>query len=848
MKKRFFYLAAALLMASRIFAQTTFERYYGEPSKMDVFAASVPTPDGGFLFAGTTANYGASALDVLLLKTDAGGNTLWAKSWGGPGNDGAVAIVAAGSGGGYLVAGHVAGPDGDRNFLALRIDENGDELWHLDLGNAHDDAAVAAAALPNGEFIVVGNTIPTLAQGQLLLLVRTGSAGGMIWQKTEGIGSPNNAVKGVATTTDGGFLVATRELEVVKYNGAGIFQWNTYLLTPGGEAYALELFGRDADGTLLAGGNYGLFNRPFLALVGDDGTAQSVFELDNPANPQQYSHSFVESACRMTDGNYALWLVDWLGSNGSPEEVSFAGLDPGTGQIAWEMQSSAADLGDFRHPGQLLAKPGGGFFLAGALQSETAGRNAVVISYNSTGAETARQTYGVEAPDDNEIARKVVQTADGGYLVLADKVVDGNERDFWLLKTDANGTVQWDATYGFPDQDRIAALDATPDGGFIAAGFNGENIRALKVGATGQLLWLREFAVRLTDGTFGIVATPDNGCALIFPSYDPVTFAEKSTLMKLGASGDSLWSKFYPQNDGESQLYGATFTANGGFALCGGDFEDFYIRPMIIFTDAAGNQTGSQIYPTDDNELVILIDIHRTADNGFVTQGLFVDDIGLIRSIVIRTDANGNALWTRESDDPGASRFFSWASAHQIADGETYLFAEKRRYPPPGVPFLLARDAVGSVQKLSASGSLICESDFGEGQGTAFFQGGTATADGGAAAVGQAMFGGSSDAWLVKLNADCTVGFQAPLAPPFDLTVSPNPSPGLFFVEIETEKNGAIVVEVVNVVGEKIMQWQGEKTGPLFRRQFDLGAAPAGAYFVWVKIGATARGTTLVKP
>lgn len=845
MKQSLVFLAAGLLAASPAFAQTSFERHYGASSKMDVFAAAVPTPDGGYLFAGTTANYGAQALDVLLLKTDAAGNTLWAKTWGGPGNDGAADIVAANGDEGYLVAGHVAGPGGDRNFLALHIDENGDEIWHLDLGNAQDDAATAAAALPNGEFIVAGNTIPSLTAGQLLLMVRTGPTGNIVWQKTEDGISDYNVVKGVATTAEGGFLIATPDLEVIKYSGAGIFQWSTFLLTPAGAPRALEHFRRDADGTLLAGGIYNAFGTPFLAFVSDDGTAQSVLELENPADPQQFKGSYVESACRMSDGNYALWLVDWYGVNSSPNEDSFVGLDPGTGQIVWEIPVSAADLTDFRHPGQVLAAPGGGFFLLGGLTSEETGLNAAVISYSSAGTETARETYGVEAPDDNEVGRQVRQTPDGGYIVLSRQINGGNSSEFWLVKTDAAGSVQWSGTYGLPDADDPFALDLAADGGYIAAGRNGPHLRVLKVNSGGGMQWLKQFDVGGTgfvDFPFGLRTLPDGSFLAAFTTYGAASVGK---LMKISAQGDSLWLKAYPFIGTNIGFYGLTLAPNDGYAVCGYAVIEATgaLVPLVMLTESDGDLLWSETYDPGPDGVTVLIDIHPTAGGGFVTQGLRLNGI---QPYVLGIDADGDSLWSASPLPPQASYLFSWASAHRGATGETYLFEEKRRYPPIGTPFLSTRDVVGSVQKLDANGDLLCESDFGEGH-AGQFRGGTLTADGGAAAVGAATFDGSMDAWLVKLNADCTVGFQTPLAPPFDLTVAPNPSPGLFSLQIETAQNGPVAVEIVNAAGEKVLAWQGDKIAPVFRQNFDLGAAPAGAYFVWVKIGASARSVTWVK-
>src|SRR5690606_33773459 len=140
------------------------------------------------------------------------------------------------------------------------------------------------------------------------------------------------------------------------------------------------------------------------------------------------------------------------------------------------------------------------------------------------------------------------------------------------------------------------------------------------------------------------------------------------------------------------------------------------------------------------------------------------------------------------------------------------------------------------VHKLNADGQVICDMNFGLGK-AGQFSGGATTSDGGAIAVGGAIFDNSNDAWIVKMNPDCTVGFQTLLVLPFRMELSPNPSPGQFFMEIESEENGPLTVEAVNAAGEKVLQWQGEKNTAILRQSFDLSRVADGVYFVRVQIG-----------
>jgi hypothetical protein len=79
---------------------------YGGHGVMDAdwCRSVVQTTDGGYTIAGTTTSYGAGNGDAWLVKTDADGNYVWNKTYGGSGYENAYALVQT-SDGGYVMAG-----------------------------------------------------------------------------------------------------------------------------------------------------------------------------------------------------------------------------------------------------------------------------------------------------------------------------------------------------------------------------------------------------------------------------------------------------------------------------------------------------------------------------------------------------------------------------------------------------------------------------------------------------------------------------------------------------------------------------------------------------------------------
>jgi hypothetical protein len=165
------------------------------------------TTDGGYIVAGGTSSIGAGNSDVYLIKTDANGNTLWTKTFGGTGDEYAYAVQQT-TDGGYIVAGDTNSfGAGNRDWYLIKTDANGNTLWTKTFGGTAVDYATAVQQTMDGGYIVAGITNSFGAGNADAYLIKADTNGNTLWTKTFG-GTDYDTAYAVRQTADGGYIVA----------------------------------------------------------------------------------------------------------------------------------------------------------------------------------------------------------------------------------------------------------------------------------------------------------------------------------------------------------------------------------------------------------------------------------------------------------------------------------------------------------------------------------------------------------------------------------------------------------------------------------------------------------------
>ncbi len=270
----------------------------------------------------------------------------------------------------------------------------------------------------------------------------------------------------------------------------------------------------------------------------------------------------------------------------------------------------------------------------------------------------------------NDLGEEVLLAEDGGFYIVGTTNLDfsgsGALGDIYLIRTDADGTVLWDKTYGGEQSDEGLSITWTSDGNLLLAGVTrpagagGADAYLIKIDPEGNELWSQTFASPL-DEMVSARALADGGFMLwgnVVDPNDPVAdpgaagyggFAGRSNiyLAKVDAAGNQLWAQTF---GGQANLLASAGiqTADGGFMVLAAllRFPDPGDDLYLLKVDAAGNQVWTRTW---EEGTMAAYDLIHTNDDNYLIAGSYspTDNTAQAKAdfLFIKVDEQGNELW-----------------------------------------------------------------------------------------------------------------------------------------------------------------------------------------------------------
>ncbi len=254
----------------------------------------------------------------------------------------------------------------------------------------------------------------------------------------------------------------------------------------------------------------------------------------------------------------------------------------------------------------IIPTAGGGFALAGYTGSFGAGLADVwLVRTDGDGDSLWSRTFGGARTDN---CHSIIQTANGGFTLGAwTESFGAGSKDFWLLRTDANGDYRGSRTFGGGGEEKSNSIVRTGGGGYLLTGHTTsfgagrEDFWLVRTDEDGDSLWSKTFGGEDLDGCHHIIQTADRGFALAGYTRSFGAGLDDFWLLRTDAEGDSLWSRAFGGGD-DDWCSSVIPTADGGFALAGvtGSFgaggDDFWL--VKTTPDPVSVRKPSVVYPS----------------------------------------------------------------------------------------------------------------------------------------------------------------------------------------------------------------------------------------------------------
>lgn len=420
-----------------------------------------------------------------------------------------------------------------------------------------------------------------------------------------------------------------------------------------------------------------------------------------------------------------------------------------------------------------------------------------------------------------EYGQSLIQTFDGGYAFTGTSNSFGaGSWDACVVKLDNSGNIQWSKTIGGTLEEAGQGIVQTNDGGFVVCGNTSSygaginDLYIVKLDNSGNLLWTKTIGGSLYQIGNAIINTSDGGTAIVGETRNFGAGGYDIYLIKLDGTGNVQWKKTYGGYD-DDYGYAITQTNDNGYCIAG-TTNSFVIAPTevyIVKLDSLGIIQWTKTIGGgngDGGQSVI-----QSSDGGIVICGSTRSfGAGETDIYLIKLDINGNLLWTKAI---GGSLFDYASSIKQTYDGGFIIGGETRSY------------GSGSMD------AFILKLDNNAGQCGTFNVGGNVLSGGSSFSGGSISSGGISNSFNPQISSG---GNQTNVCSSVSIlehedqdlySIFPNPASETFTVYVPKNISTSMQFELVDLYGNLIQSKHSIFTG---NNVFRSDSYKSGIYFI----------------
>jgi uncharacterized delta-60 repeat protein len=345
------------------------------------------------------------------------------------------------------------------------------------------------------------------------------------------------------------------------------------------------------------------------------------------------------SISKTTNGGYVVAGTAWMATN---FDFLILTLDS-SGTVLWSKRYGGP-YNDM--PSSIQQTTDGGYVVAGRTGSYGGGGdNFWIIKLNSNGAVEWEKTYGGTS---NDFANSIQQTTDGGYIVVGRTDSFARKYNVWALKLNSDGSVQWEKSYGGNTFDNGKSVQQTTDGGYIIAGnttsygAGSNDAWIMKLNSNGGVLWAKAYGGISSDHANSIQQVSDGGYIVAGTTRSFGAGLDDAWILKLEPGGSVQWSKSYGGIGGDD-VYSIQQTIDGGYVVAGAteSFGAGGYDGWVLKLNSSGAVEWEKTYGGTSNDFAN--SIQQTTDGGYIVSGVTGSfGTGVQSTLILKLSSNGN--------------------------------------------------------------------------------------------------------------------------------------------------------------------------------------------------------------
>lgn len=468
-----------------------------------------------------------------------------------------------------------------------------------------------------------------------------------------------------------------------------------------------------------------------------------------------------------------------------------------------------------------------------------------LMTSNTQGLDTLwTRTYGGDGWDNGQ---SVVEAKKGGFVITGFTSLEPQGlTDVLIIRTDVNGDTIWTRSYGTSVYDGGLSIIETYDHNYVIAGvtfsFHPDTnyIYLIKINDEGDTLWTRNLSTTYGSWVYDIKQVSDSGFVMTGFTLPESGFELQLLMLKTDFMGHLSWYKTYGTLE-ESRGYSVTEVPGQGFAVSGNTLNwgrDHYL--WLLKTDYQGDTLWTRMYPDPYASTGEYLQL--TADGGFIITGMGVSHLHESWDLfLIKTDHTGEIEWCQSIGG------YDWDGGNyveQTSDGGYFVGGYTFSYGEGGVDFYFVKtDQDGILEWQKTVGQFSSE----WGMNALIASDGCFVQAGNTWSYGQS----NEQVYLVKLLpdfVDVEEGDGNTTPNTFHLSQNfPNPFNPSTTVRYSLPKQSDVRIEIYNILGQIVTTLLDDnKEAGYHTIAWQASDFPSGVYFARLEAGGRSENVKMV--